>query len=615
MRVQMQLWHMLSGALVLGAALAVPAQAGASDIVLPIDLAGVGGEIAVEVDGTDLTEFARREAGQLVISASAALSPGTHVATVYVLTEGGYQVFATYTFEVGTDAARAVSLSFAAEHELGATAVNGITEGHVASSGTLEVETVDQTLTARLRYVADSREENQVAGRFADIPEYSIELRQSGALLDLTARVGHQSLGFDPALVADLNRRGLSVEGAGPDERFQVHLFALQSGEAEGAENILGVGVEDDRMLGGRIAFRPVFGSDFRVSLQGYEGRGAAGFAATTGVGSGRGVAVDGTFADGRLRYGLSWAEAVWDGDGAGLLPEDTGEALLASLAYDLAPENGAALTLGLDYERVDLFYYSLANPGLATGGETLRLTGDYAAERLTLAGTAETTLTNEGGDPDDPVDRVNRLTLDGTWAIHDAGFLTDSTMLFGLSTETIRRVETPLLAPGPEDWSARTAYLGLEKSGEVATWSLIYTYLDEDDEGPGNFDLGGHEVLATLDLAPSDRLTLAATALAGRYDGSFSGAYERFEGDIGLDYALSPGVWALRVDLGLSTTTEPGVEDGAYAAAAVTRSLAHGGELILNAGWYDGTYAETGDLNEETIVGLTYRVRSDVVR
>jgi hypothetical protein len=604
----------LACALIAGVA-TKPARAAGADILLPVDVSAVTAELAVEIDGADLTEFIRIEDGRLVVSASAALQPGPHVATIYVLGADGYRVFATYDFDVPDQADPNVTVKLEATHEAGVTHGPEGADGHVASSGTVTVETVDQTLTARLSYVADTRDENQIAGRFADIAEYSIELRQTGALLDLTARVGHQSLGFDPALVADLNRRGLSVEAAGPDERLQFHLFALKASATEGAANILGISQDDDRIIGGRLAFRPVFGSDFRISLQGFEGEGAPDFSPISGIGSGTGVALDGSLVEGRLRYGVTWAETLWDGDGTGPLPEDRGQALLGTLAYDLQPANGAALTLGLDYERVDLFYYSLANPALPTGGETVRLFADYAADRLTLYGTLETTLTNEGGDPLVPIDRVSRMTLDGSWALYEAGVLSDATLTFGVSLEDLRRVETPPAAPAPEDWSATTAYLGLEKYGETSGWSLIFTYLQEEDDGPGNFDLTGHELSATLDLIPSERFTLAATGLAGGYDSAFSGRYERLDGDIGLDYALEPGIWLLSVDLGLSTTTEPGIEDGAYAAAALTRNFANGAELVMNAGWYDGTYAETSGLEEETIIGLTYRIRSDMVR
>lgn len=603
----------IAGVLCLLAPIAALAEGRA--ISLPVDVRAAPGEIAVEIDGTDLTEFVQVQDGELVVLPGAALAPGSHVATVYALIDGSWQVFATYSFDLAASPDPDLTLSFQADHEAGVTAVNGDVEGHVASSGTLEVGTVSQSVTARLSYVADTRDENQIAGRFADIAEYSIDLRQSGPLLDLAGHIGHQSLGFDAALVADLNRRGLSVEGAGPGERLQFHLFALKASEAQGSANILGTADEDDRIVGGRMAFRPFFGSDFRVSLQAYEGTGAPDFALVPGVGSGQGVSLDGSMVEGRLRYGLSWAETLWDGDGNGALPEDRAYALLAHLDYDLQPANGAALTLGVAYEEVDLFYLSLANPGLPTGGKTLRLSGDYAAERLTLYGEVETTLTNEGGDPADPVDRVNRLALDGSWALYDAGPFSDALLTFGISTETIRRVETPLLAPGPEDWAATALYIGIEKYGDTSGWSLVYTHLREDDEGPSNFDLSGHELLATLDFAPSDRFSLAATALAGTYDSAFSGQYDRFDGDFGLDYDLEPGLWTLGLDFGLSTTSEVGVEDGAYAAAQLTRSLSNGGELIINAGWYDGSYASTVGQEEETVIGLTYRVRSDMVR
>lgn len=615
-RASTTIWRGAVGSLLLWSLVLNPALAGGRDILLPIDVSAAKGEIAVEIDGSDLTDFIRVEGDQLVVSASASLAPGRHEAIVYLLTADGYQIFATYSFDVAAAADPQTELTLTAEHEAGVTSANGATDGHVASTGTLKVEAVDQSMTARLSYVIDSRDENQSAGRFANIAEYSIELRQSGPLLDLTGRIGHQSLGFDKALVADLNRRGLSVEGAGPGERLQFHLFALKSSEAAGAENLFGISAKDDRMYGGRLAFRPFARSDFRVSLQAYEGKGPPDFSLISGVGSGQAIAIDGSMLNGRLRYDLTAATARWDGDGGGvLLPEDEGQSVLGALAYDLEPANGAALTLGLEYERTDLFYFSLANPGLPTGGETLRLTGDYAAERLTLFGLVETTLTNEGGDPLDPVDRVNKLALDGSWVFYDAGVLTDTTLTFGVSSEKIARVETPLGAPGPEDWSGLSAYLGVEKYSDAAGWSLIYTYLSEDDDGPGNFDLTGHEVSATLDLAPSDRLMLATTALAGRYDSAFSGQFERFEGDIGLDYALDPGVWALSLDLGIAATTEPGIDDGAYAAAQLTRSLTNGSELIMNAGWYDGTFAQTTGLEEETIFGLTYRVRSDMFR
>lgn len=606
----------LAAAVVLcwGAGAAVPALAVGRDVVLPVDVGAVSGDIAVEIDGADLTEFVRIEDGQLVVLASAALLPGPHQAVVYVLVGDTYQVFATYSFDVA-EADSQLSVSLTAEHEAGVTVVNGEADAHVASSGTLEAETVDQSMTARLSYVIDSREENQIAGRFADIPEYLIELRQSGALLDMVGRIGHQTLGFDKALVGDLNRRGLSVEGFGPEERLQFHLFALKSSVAQGAENILGLAAEDDRMFGGRLAFRPFVGSDFRVSLQGYSGEGVPDSSAVSGVGSGQGLSLDGSLVDGRLRYDLALSRTLWDGDGAGPLPEDDARALVAGLAYDLEPANGAVFTLGLDYERVDLYYLSLANPGLPSGGETVRLTADYAAERLTLFGTLETTLTNEGGDPLDPVDRVNKQALDGSWALYDAGVFSDASLTFGLSRETIRRVETPLLVPGPENWTATTLSLGLEKYGDKAGWSVGYAFLREEDDGPNNFDLIGHELSATLDLTPSDRLTLAATALAGSYDSVFSGSYDRFEGDLGIDYALDPGVWSLSLDFGLSATTESGIEDGAYAAALVTRNMKNGAELVLNAGWYDGSSAQISGLEEETVLGITYRLRSDMVR
>jgi hypothetical protein len=603
---------LMSGLLV-GAFAPLRAQTAPSDIVLPVDLSSVtGSDIAVEIDGTDLTEFVRIEDGQLVVSASAALTPGAHLATVYILRGGNYVVFASYSFD--TSAPSAVSVEVQADHEAGVTSVNGAVEGHAASAGTVTVETVDQSVTARVAYVADTRDENQINGHFADIAEYSIDITQSGALLDLAGHIGHQSLGFDKALIAELNRRGLSVEGTRPGERLQFTLFALKSTDALGAANLLGLAEEDDRMFGGRLALRPFTGSDFRVSLQGYQGQGSPDFSLESGTGAGRGLSFDGSLAEGRLRYDLSFATAHWDEDQEGPLPEDDGDALLAALAYDIQPANGSILTLGLEYEKIDLFYFSLANPGLPTGGETLRLTGDYSADRLSLFGSLETTLTNEGGDSDYPIDRVNKIYLDGSWALLGPGFLSDASLSFGGSRETIRRVQSPL-GQEPEDWTADELHVALDTSGETAAWSVGYSWLRENDQTDNNFDLTGHEVFATLALEASERLTVDANVRVGRFDSPADGDYGLFEGQIGVDYALDPGLWALSVDLGLTTTGQSGVEGGAFVASELKRDLRNGAELVFNAGWYDGAYATETGLGGETVVGFVVRLRQDVFR
>jgi len=82
------------------------------------------------------------------------------------------------------------------------------------------------------------------------------------------------------------------------------------------------------------------------------------------------------------------------------------------------APESGRSLTMGLGYERIEQFHFSLANPGLPTGGETFRLTGDYTAERLMLSLYAETQQTNIGGLPEWQTDRIDQAGLDGNCAL-----------------------------------------------------------------------------------------------------------------------------------------------------------------------------------------------------
>ncbi len=608
---------MIGAALVGGANGTARAQS-AGEVVLPLDLSAAGGAVAVEIDGVDMTDFVRIEGGQLIISAGAPLAPGRHQAIVYVLYGNSYDVFATYSFETTArgPSSRDAAVTVTANTEAGVQSLNGEAEGVFESGGQLSVETLDESVTAWVTYLATTSDEEQVNGHFADIAEYSIEIRRSGALLDLVGRIGHQTLTYDTALVSEITRRGISVEATGPTERLELGLFGLRTAQALGSGNILGIADGEDRMFGGHIAFRPFWSSDLRFSLQAYDGHGPAPGATDAGTGSGVSAALDGSAVEGRLRYGLTVARVDWDEDGPlPFVDETTSDAILASIDYDLLPgDSDRFLTLGFDYERVDEEYFSLANPGLPPGGETFRLTADYAAERLTLFGTLETTKTNIGGDPTDAVDRDSLIGIDGTWLFYGPGLLADATLTFGASYDWTRQIEAPLLQ-APEDWDALTLYVGLAKSGDALGWSVDYTYIDENDHSAFNFDLVSHEVNLWLDWTLNDRLSLNGSALLGFYDDAVIGRYHRHEGTLAVDYELDPGAWTLSLDMGVTDTSELGLEGGAYVAGELAWSVTPAADLVFNAGYYDGSYAVESGTDHDAIVGVLLRVGTNYTR
>lgn len=586
-------------------------------LILPLNANDLAGQVAVEIDGVDITDFVTIQNGQIVIGSGVPLTAGQHEIIVYTFSDTGYAVAATYSFSTDSSTGgTGASTTFTATHEIGGRSVNGKGEGFANSAGELRVETLDTRITGWVNYLATTRKSEQIEGKPFNIGEYSIQLSQSGELLNLIGQLGHQTLSYDRALVSNISRRGLSVAATGPSERLELALFGLKTSEILGAKNILGLDRKDDRMFGGRIAFRPFLTSDLRFSIQAYEGQGIPSVGLLTGTGSGHSVALDGTALDNRLRYAAAFAQTAWDPDSGGFLPEEEGNAFLSSLDYELLTgDNGRYLTLGFDYELVDITYYSLANPELPIGGETIRVTADYVADRFTLLGTAETKKTNIGGPENEPTDRINKLAVDMTYAPTWGGFFHNTDLRFGADYKWQERLKTPIAAPPPADWQATTLYLGLEKTTEFTAWGIQYTYIDEEDEGPANLDSNSHALETWFDRSVSDDLSLTGSLSSTHFKTPSTGAYWRHEGKLGVNYDIDPGQWNLTLDMGLTETDEPGVESGHYAAGNATWNFNPGADLVFSAGYYDGAYATESGQDHDAIVGVLLRLRTNLFR
>src|SRR5690606_20950921 len=90
-----------------------------------------------------------------------------------------------------------------------------------------------------------------------------------------------------------------------------------------------------------------------------------------TVTGSGWGVIVDKSFADDRVMLRGEYTRANYDADSTGIFEKERGNAV--ALALEARPfeqlsfmNQPAELVTGLRYEKIDTFFRSLANPGLA---------------------------------------------------------------------------------------------------------------------------------------------------------------------------------------------------------------------------------------------------------
>ena len=591
-------------------------------LVIPLDVTNLTGEVAIEIDDIDVTEFASIAGGQLVISPGAPLGSGAHTVTVYLFQGAGYEIIGNYSFSVGaasdatTTGSAGLTLGVEATHEVGGRILNGDSEEIASSTGTVEVTTVDNSFTGRADYLATLRDEDQINGKPVNIGQYFLEYKRTGGTVDFTGRLGHQTLTYDPVLIGDVNRRGVSLLFNTPDERFRFGAFNLRSSDALGVDNITGIQESDDRMVGAQLAFRPFAANDFRISAQVYDGKGTPNGGLIAGAGNGFSMGFDGSVMQGRLRYGAFYGRTEWDEDAGGVVfAEDSGEAVLTRLEFDVLGHDGGSriLTIGLDYEIVDYGFYSLANPGIATGGETFRFTADYAADQFGFSLYADTQKTNEGGLPTWATDRISRVAFDGYYDVQGQGFWQNATLRFGTYVDWQDRLVSPPATP-IEDFTAVTYYMGLEKYSDAWSWSLTYDYVDDNDQSPSNIDTKSHNLQAFFDYTVNDRLALNGTGLV-TYQRSSPDKWWRYEAGVGGIYDIVPGKWQFALNAGYTMSDEPFALDGGYISTELSWQFNPAAELVLSAAYSDGPYTETSGAGHDASIGLLLRAQTSILR
>lgn len=590
------------------------AQSSSREIFVPIDFSSLTGDLAVEVDGIDMTGFAELADGGILVVPAIPLDPGTYQIVVYLWTGDNYEVLAVQEISIEGSANNGVQASVSAVNEGGTQYYNGDdTDEFARSNGQIEVTAVGGKLKAGAAWVATTEPEEEIAGRPVDLGEYYLEYSQTGANLDMTARLGHQTLSFERSLVADLTRRGASAYFTTPDQRLEFGFFAVQTADAIGVDNVFGLADDQDAMFGATVAIVPSASQDFRFGVSGYSGRGVPYDDILVGEGSGASVFANGSFGDQRFRYqfDLGYTEFDEDADLAAFSPE-TGTALLASLEYDTwQNEAGGDLTLGLAYERVEADYFSLANQNISPGREDIRLTFDYFGESTSLTGMLEHKITNIAGPPDVETDRIVTAQIDGTHVPYFNGqtpdWMGDPLLEFGALVTIQDRIETPLLAQPQLDFVDIQAYAGLAVQHENWGWSTTYTFGKYDDESAANADETSNELYGTLDWSDNDRWVFSSNASLLWIE-DFSGNYLDSELGFTVSYDIVPGEWDASASLSYFDYGAPGFDDGASLGADLTWSFAPATELVFSGGIAKGGLATESPEDPEWFVGLMLR-------
>ena len=233
---------------------------------------------------------------------------------------------------------------------------------------------------ARSNYLVQSDHTLALTGNPIDIGEYDISANITGDLLKGGVTLGHHDIGVNSNLFSGFYRRGASARLGTVDERFMTQGFAFRPESISGARDFTGLNDNEDRLEGIAASFKPFSNDIDSLTVTGiyYDGRGDDGGVGTavtnsSSTGSGWGTILEKSFGQQRVTLRGEYAHALYDVDGgSGAALEDASEAI--SLAIEARPfENlmmmnrSADIVVGARYDRIDTFFESLANEGLAS--------------------------------------------------------------------------------------------------------------------------------------------------------------------------------------------------------------------------------------------------------
>lgn len=399
----------------------------------------------------------------------------------------------------------------------------------ISGSGNVQgnIQAGKWTVNANTNYLLQSDTNLALTGNLIDIGEYNLTVDYSGDLFNAGATLGHHDIGIESLLFSSFNRRGTSVYLEDKNSRVSANAFALRPQALAGTREFTGVADSDNRVEGVSATIKPFSNDSDALKVTGlyYEGEGSTGGIGIEGedqfaTGSGWGLIVEKSFLEGKIDFRGEYAHALYDADASeSALPEDKSDAfsfLIETRPFDnlLVFEKQLDLTLGAKYERVDTFFQSFANQGIAADRDVVT-----AYSSLYWGGlSADLQLANETNNVDDlsssPTDRLQSIIWNTNYSFELQPKVTNWTgspyLSFSGFVSTLDRQKTPTGYAGFDTDSISTSFtFGGGSSYEHWYWSASHTYSEFNDRTKSTSDTVSNLSNLGLGLTISDRLDI----------------------------------------------------------------------------------------------------------
>ncbi|MCX4187494.1 hypothetical protein [Methylophaga sp. OBS4] len=527
-------------------------------IDLPEDLdISVLTRLAVELDGIDITAGLDFEGSNFTYTPVEPLAPGLHLVRLVILqADGRVEEKAQWQLNIDgqqhrseTEPAQAMteqqrlaaeqwlrSSSFSssnsvelsqrfAQSNIGAAPRHTILSG--AGNTSAQFSGNNWQVNAQTNYFLQSEKGLSLTGESIDIGEYQIAAKHSGALLNSGFNMGHHSLGLNSQLFSAQQRRGISLKLADVNNRVSTRVFAFRPDSVVGNSHFTGVSDNNNRLDGFSASIKP-FASDaqaLKLTSLYYEGQGSNAGTGISGTdveseGSGWSLGLDKGFFGGKLRMMGEYARASFDADGkAGLTEEDKSNALnflletrpFENLSFNSQP---ADLMLGIAYQKVDTFFASLANPGMAADRDMTSAYSNFYWNKFS----ANLQYSHETNNVEDleglPTDRLRNASWSGSYAFDPQqgklSWLGSPYLQLSGFIARLDRADTPDNYQGFDtDNAASSTTFGGGSNYENWFWSASHTYADFDDHAGVSGDTISRFSSVGAGWRPSSRLSV----------------------------------------------------------------------------------------------------------
>lgn len=481
--------------------------------------------LGVELNGTDITAMLTLNGVDFVYTPVEPLDAGTHTIRLYDFNTGGE--IASWAFEIeqstaaAPDFAPSPAQTAAAQRFLrgGSVNIDTLTEASnrtldhglsnspkgtiVSGAGRVDAEMLldpNWQVRARGDYMLQTDKTLALTGNTMDLAEYEITADYTGDKIKGGVTLGHHDLGLNSYLFSGFYRRGASVRIGDVNNRVQAGGFAFRPESVTGARDFTGLNDNDTRLEGVTATIRP-FSKDseaLRVTGIYYSGQGDDGGTGTSSSqsgsdGSGWGVIAEKSFGQERVKLRAEFAQSEFDESPAAATQDHASDAL--SLAMEVNPFRESLVyagkpmyvTVGARYERIDTFFESLANPGLAADRNAVSAYSNMYWGGLSANLQLLHELSNVDDRKDRATDRLRTASLGLSYNFDqqtgDLSWLGSPYMNFNANVGAVDRMDTPdgLLILGTNNYSDSYTFGG-GSSYESWYWSASHTLSQFED-------------------------------------------------------------------------------------------------------------------------------------